>query len=812
MKKSLFLVLTLLFGCLSVQAVPAHPGKRMIKKSDGTQVMATFRGDEHFSFYATEDGQYYVSSTDGTFKEIAREKIEEIWSSRLQNANASRMRSARNRRAMGIPQSDPIVGNKKGLVILVEYPDKGFSMENPKDYYQRVFNEKGYSENGFTGSVRDYFLDQSYNQLDIEFTVAGPIMMSHNMSYYGAPTDYSNDERPNEMIKEACEGADPDVNFADFDWDNNGEVDQVFVIYAGNGQNYEEWGVSKNTIWPHESHLKAWETYIKLDGVMLDTYACSCELGMDQDSDGNVFNILDGIGTPCHEFSHCLGLPDFYDTNGQNNFGTGNWDVMCSGSYINNAKTPAGYTSYERMFAGWLTPVELSDMTRINGMKALTDEPTAYILYNEANRNEFYLLENRQPKKWDSKIGGHGLLVIHGYYDKELFTKNDVNVNPDKQCMTIIPANNSTRGYSGMPFPGSKGVTSLTNYTTPAATLYDNNLDGKKLMSKPIDNIKESEDGLISFVACRPEMDIPVPGDGTYVEGTNSFKVTWPAVTGATSYELELTEMASAADDPSEALVQEFKFEKWKGNSDYVDVCSTNSKKTMSDYGLPGWGGSKLFISPEKMQIGSAKDAGYLKTPTWDVPQSSEMTIVLGAKLFKEGTPVKGKVRVAFGNVGDNATYEEIPFELTKDGHLIFTFSIRKDLFWLEIHATTRMYLNYLAIYDGIWTAEQLGIGTSAARTTARRATTITTYTTDTNSYTFENLNTKNRYFYRVRAFGEENTVSLWSEEKAFTFPATGIRTIIADELRQQTFDLNGRRIETPQKGLYIRNGKKFIK
>jgi hypothetical protein len=121
------------------------------------------------------------------------------------------------------------------------------------------------------------------------------------------------------------------------------------------------------------------------------------------------------------------------------------------------------------------------------------------------------------------------------------------------------------------------------------------------------------------------------------------------------------------------------------------------------------------------------------------------------------------------------------------------------------------MYVNYVAVYDGIWTAEQLGLNASAARTT-RRATKVTNYTTDTNSYTFENLNTTNRFSYRVRALGEEGTVSNWSDEKQFVFPASGIRTVIADDQRQQTFDLYGRRIETPQKGIYIRNGKKYVK
>ena len=503
----------------------------------------------------------------------------------------------------------------------------------------------------------------------------------------------------------------------------------------------------------------------------------------------------------------------------------GRWDVMDYGSYSNNGNTPSGYTSYERMFAGWLTPIELKDMTRINDMKPLTEAPEAYILYNEGNRDEYYLLENRQKTGFDAALPGHGLLVLHVDYNKDDWTSNSVNANKNHQGMTIIPADNKLSLYNepGDPFPGTSGVMELTNFgrfsSSTIASVYNKNSNDSLLMNKSIDNIKESEDGLISFVACRPELGVPEPGEGTYVEGTNSFKVTWPAVAGATGYELELTEKGMAASDPKEALQHEFNFEKTVSSTEgFTPICKIGENglpkdNKMGQYGLDGWYGDKVFTSPKKLRLGTSSTAGYVCTDTWNVPQSSEFTIVMGAEEYKTGTAVKGKIKIALYNKGDkNAEYEEASFEVNGKEYKVFHFTVSKERFWLEIRPNTTMYLNYLAIYDGTWSAEQLGIGASAARTTARRATTVTNYTTDTNSYTFENLNTKNRYFYRVRTVGEENTFFGWSEEKAFTFPATGIRSIIADELRQQTFDLNGRRIETPQKGVYIRNGKKYLK
>ncbi len=794
MKKLFLLFMTALMGFSAVQAIPAFPGKRVITLKDGSQVEVTFCGDEHFSFYADSQGKCYVSKLNGTFEEVASDEITEIWTSKVMNAQ--KRRASLRRSKLGVP-GNPIVGNKKGIVILAEFPDKGFSMDNPQAFYQDFFNKIGYSDNGQSGSVRDYFKDQSYGKLDIEFTVVGPVMMGHNINYYGAPNGSSNDTRPQEMIKEAIEGADKDVNYADYDWDGDGEVDQVFVIYAGHGQNYENYGVSKNTIWPHESNLKYYQIYLKPDGVMVGTYGCSCELGT---YDAGKRDFIEGIGSPCHEFSHCLGLPDMYDTSSGSNFGMGSWDVMCQGSYNNNSCTPAGYTSYERMFAGWLVPTELNSKTRVNGMKPLVDAPEAFIMYNEANRNEFYMLENRQTKSWDAHIGGHGLLVVHGFYDEEAFTSNSVNVG--RQCMTIIPAGKVLNNYSSAPFPGSSNVTELTNYSTPAATLYEANVDGRKLMSKPIDNITEDKEAMtVSFVACRPELGIPSLGEATELPGSNGFTATWTSVNDALGYEIELTTMDRAASTPEESLLKVYDFSQCYSKS--VGITDISSK--LGNYGLSGWSGSKLYTTPNKLRLGTSSSVGSLESPTMSVPSSSDLTIVIGAD--KVNSDVKGTLRITYGNQGDliaDCPTQSAEFEVKGNEKLVFNFKdVRKNLFWIEIMPKAQMYLNYLAIYDGIWTKEQLGI----ANASPRRAAVVNTYTTETNSYTFTGLDTNKRFSYRVRALGEDNTASLWSEGKAFEFSTTGIQAAVIEpscSTPVRYFDLQGREVGNSAHGLVI--------
>ena len=768
MKKYLLLTIAFFLGNVAVNAVPAYPGKLTVTLSNGKQVVLTHRGDEHFSFFTDEEGNAYRRAANKIgFEQISMEEVRNIWQPRM--ARANKARSARATKRVGTPLGD-LTGKKKGLVILMQFDDYSFATENAKAVFHDFFNKTGYTDYGMTGSVKDYFKAQSYNKFELDFDVVGPYTAAHSMVYYGAHNGSSHDTRPWELIKEGCEQADAEVDFADYDWDGDGEVNQVFVIYAGYGENSDLTADNKfaNCIWPHEYNLKYAGIDLKLDGKTISTYACGCELKGTEGAD------LDGIGTACHEFSHCLGLPDFYDTSG-NNFGMSTWDVMDQGCYNNDSSTPSGYTSYERMFAGWLTPTELNTMTRVEGMKPLADSPEAYILYNENNRNEYYLLENRQLVGFDAGLYGHGLLVLHVDYDEETWHNNSVNVNSSHQRLTIIPADDKLvrtgTSLAGDPFPGTMGVTELTNYSTPAATLFNANTDGSNLMSKPIDNIKESDKGLISFVACRPELAIPVPGENKPIEGEASMTLSWSAVSGAIGYELEVTEIGTASNDPSEALEKEFNFEAFESKSAGLSDISTK----MADYGYEKWKGSKLYTSTKKLRIGTSSTTGYVRTPTWAVPQSSDVTIVVGAQLYKAGTPVKGQVRVAFGNEGDQATYEEVPFELTEDGYMVFHFSIRKNLFWVEIKPNTCMYLNYLAIYDGEWTAEQLGLNASARQLSPRKASNVQTYQAKTNSYTLKNLNPKSRYIWRVRAMGEESRYSLWSEEKMFDFSGSNI-------------------------------------
>ena len=798
-----------LLSTMTATAVPAKPVKKTFRQADGTLIELTLRGDEHYSFYTAEDGTPYRLKANGELLKLTCEEVSARWTELRNKHLAADPRRANARmmsRGAGIPRQT--IGKYRGLIILVQFSDVKFASTDPQATFNRFFNEEGYHEYGNAGSVRDYFLKQSYGQLEINFDVVGPYTTGGSLAAYGAATEDNHDANPTAMVMEAIDQAAKEVDFSNYDWDNDGEVDQIFLICAGYSQAE---GADTDYIWPHEWSLGAQGIARNYNGKKLNTYGVSTELW----GNGKTTNLekeIDGIGTACHEFSHCLGLPDFYDTQYNGGFGMSYWSVMDSGSYLDGGHTPPGYSSYERMFAGWLEPTELKEMTTITGMKPLATTPEAYILYNEGNKNEFYLLENRQLIDFDAKLPGHGMLVLHVDYDKDCWITKNVNTVPEHQRMTIIPADGklSSSNMQGDPFPGIKGNTALASYTTPAPTLYNANVDGGYLMNKDIDCITESEDGLISFVACRPPLDVPQPEEGKEVEGEAAFTVSWPAVQGAAGYQFELTEIGAAATNPTEALEREFTFDKFiSKTAGFTDVSSK-----MADYGLSGWSGSKIYTTPNKMRIGTSKESGYVRTATWRVPNSSELTVVIGAGLVKEGTTVKGSVELAYGNEGESAQYDTQDFELTEDGMMVFNFSTRKNLFWINIKPESQMYLNYFAIYDGTWDASQLGIAGSR-QLAATRGTTITVYDIDKNSIKLENLNTGNRFAYRVRSVGEAKNYSGWSEEKSFKFSASGMETISVPQEQETIYDLQGRSYghdaNALGKGLYIIGGKKKI-
>lgn len=519
-----YIFLLLAVTALHVFAVPVKPEWNSHRQPDGTMIQVMFCGDENLHFYKTKDNIPLVRDANGDFyyaeavgfglassgilahdKEQRTEK-EIMAMPKIQDVNALRKYSPRyikpqqskvKRLAKTRSVSDG--AEKRGLVVMVSFPDRKFSSDTASVVWNNILNKTGYSENGANGSVHDYFLDQSNGLFNLTFDLVGPVELSKSCYHYGTNNPMNDDDidiNMDELIVEACKAIDDKVNFKDYDWDGDGYVEQVFFLYAGWGE--AVYGANSKLIWPHEYWLSGYSSYpmgLALDGVKIDQYACGCEM----EGRENVSMNLSGLGIFCHEFSHCLGLPDFYTYTGLDLLGE--WDLLAMGSYNHNGWCPPNYTSYEREFCGWQQPVVLDQPTSVTDMLSLSDGGMTYKVVNNAissKADEYYLLENRQKKGWDKYVPGHGLLVLHVDYDEEIWYYNTVNDEYSHPRMTIIPANNSylsTRAY-GYAYPYLSND-SLTDNSKPAAKVFNTNFNGKK-MGKPITGIREY-DGMIAF-------------------------------------------------------------------------------------------------------------------------------------------------------------------------------------------------------------------------------------------------------------------------------------------------------------------------
>ncbi len=395
-------------------------------------------------------------------------------------------KSTRLRSARRTSEVNPYIGDRRQLVILVAFADRSFKDDETTtmELWDKIFNTKNLTEAPYKGSVHDYFFAQSYSQLNLTFDLQY-VQLSENCEKYRS-WDMRYDDP-----------ADNDDNSQYLVQDIMGYVNQLLIVYAGEGMND---GGGKNSIWPHQwwlsEHLKDHQPDVYCDPVkvnygdkdyLVDSYCAIEEIGGSYAS----------FGTICHEYSHCFGFPDFY------NSGTryvGAWDLMDDGNYNGGGYCPPGYSAHERMLMGWLDITELSEPTVINDLGSLEEQSQAYLIRNDGYANEYYIVENRQQTGWDQYLPGSGIVIFHIDYDEDVW-ENGLPNKPSHKRYTIIPANNIT-SYSRKDavewtYPYGEND-SLTNLSKPAASLLHENIDGTKFMNKPIWNM-EVTGGVASF-------------------------------------------------------------------------------------------------------------------------------------------------------------------------------------------------------------------------------------------------------------------------------------------------------------------------
>ncbi len=389
-------------------------------------------------------------------------------------------------------------GVRHQLTILVSFNDRLFVGDEAAtlEQWNMILNGGNAMEAPFKGSVHDYFYDQSYGDFNVIFDLLYVQVGGDAIKYASNDLDDENSQFLVADIVDILKTR--DIDWGIYDWNGDGYINQLLIIYAGHGMHEFN---GDDLIWPHQwwmsEHLKDDQEEVYCDPIpvssggkdyLVDSYCAMNELTKKDD--------YGSFGTICHEYSHCFGLPDFY-YNG-NKTVVGEWDLMDGGNFNGDGYLPSGYSAHERWLMGWLKPIELNSTSSIVNMPALADEGRAYLIRNDGYENEYYLVENRQQRGWDEGLPGSGILIFHVDYDPSIWPSTMYVPNSFyRKRYELFHANNLKSTQAGWGYPYQEN-NSLTNTSTPEATLNHENKDGEKLMSKPITNMAV-EGGLASF-------------------------------------------------------------------------------------------------------------------------------------------------------------------------------------------------------------------------------------------------------------------------------------------------------------------------
>ena len=537
-----------ILSSISVYAVSAFPYKVKVLTENGKEVLITMAGDEYRKYAISQDGYSLLCDSAGWWY-ITRSNNGDIIKSDYKLVSSEDESEELRQFKAGCPKglvpdvkvspilykahgtrksntSAPIIGKRRALVILMQYKDLKF--QKTRDEFIELFNAIGYKESGAKGSVRDYYKFVSQGQLNYISDIYGPYTAKNNMSYYGRNnSNGGSDTNPVELCVEAMRNLPDTVDFSVYDNDNDGLIDNVHIIFAGYG---EEAGASADAIWAHEyPHRIGLKNEI---GYSLAGYSCSPELR------GNMGNNISYIGVICHELGHALGAMDYYDTNyrtGGEYEGTGIWDIMASGSWNDNGRTPSNFNPYVRTtIFGWNRQVVLDENKKVIIPRIEADNSGESIVYRieTGSDGDYFLLENRQLYGFDESLPGSGLMIyhIHPSIDKYQSTNTVNSTHP--QCLYPVCASGSNPiigdygdiNSANCPFPGLRNVRSFSPTSSPSAVAWNGST-----ANVSITNItQDSHNGSISFSTDKnsetTEPDEPEPPTENTLTYSESFE------------------------------------------------------------------------------------------------------------------------------------------------------------------------------------------------------------------------------------------------------------------------------------------------
>ncbi|MBQ0006788.1 MAG: M6 family metalloprotease domain-containing protein [Alistipes sp.] len=499
MRRAVIILVSLLLP-LMARATAAYPYPVTVSQPDGTTLRILINGDEFCRWTTDIWGNPVRKGNDGFWHTVSAPSALEL--SSIRQYNLDRMLPPTS--AENIPPLTKGTGNAdtdiKVLVIPIQFQDIKFQKTDYRDYLDNKLNVRGYSEDGATGSARDYF-EANFIGRRFTFDVCDIITLKHNSAYYGSndetvPARIRYDVSIPQMVKEACTILESRINFQNYDLNGDKAIDHMIFVYAG--YNEAESGNSDD-IWSHEWDLSSQK--LKFDGVFVGLYAAASELrGASGNEDA-------GIGTFCHELSHTFGLKDLYDVNyGGEGLCKCLWrslSIMDYGNFNNNGNTPPYYCAIDRELAGVAPAGTLGNDAQIT--LSPIHETGCFYRLNTEKEGEYFLLEARRESGWDRYIGGHGMLIYHidkssrfiaGIQASIRWTENIINTVAGHECADLVEAFDEAESIRQVFFPGQGNVTEFGPVTLPALESWN----GESLKLK-ISNISESEDCITFHVS-----------------------------------------------------------------------------------------------------------------------------------------------------------------------------------------------------------------------------------------------------------------------------------------------------------------------
>jgi M6 family metalloprotease-like protein len=833
MKRNLLALALAAMTVVSASAVPAKRLTKTVTQPDGSTITLTQIGDERYHAYVTSDGLTVDFTPEGYAVYNGVNGVSQIYAHELNERTAEEqsfiasksteltfqacraaspryqqmiatqkpatVKMSRSNKAISIEQEDsqvPHVGEANIPVLLVNYTDVKFKDDDPKATFEKFFNEG-------ESSVYQYFRDMSNKAYDPKFKVMGPYTLAHNRKYYGGTSSTGSDEHPGYMVNEAVKLADedPDIDFSIFDNDGDGECDVVIVLYAGVGQASS--GLAQ-AVWPCQWTLSADGGTVNVDGVKVDKFAVFNELN------GTYQNQVDGVGTVCHEFSHCLGLPDFYDTNYSGKMGMDYWSVMDTGCYNNDGYTPLGYSAYEKAFMGWITLHEGEANTKYT-LPVLNDmsnpQTEAVVLVNDKDNDEYFIFENRKKQGWDAYMSDEGMLITHVTYKAYYWTNNLVN-NYTLQRMTVVPADNlwTSSTLSADLWPKSY-ATEFTDDSKPAAKV-----NTGSTLGKPVTEItRDSSTGVVTFWVDRapvPTLTAPVFNDPTV--DNNNLTISWQPVEQEgvdVTYSLSAWEQVTSVPAPTV----------WYTPSTHsgADWSIENYVKAYTNYTL----------------FGNSSSVGKLTSSETVTPTDGVITVA--AKVARYSSDKGVKMVISLIDSDNNVAASEtitIPDTASNTDYLYYSaafvgldnsqsYKIRIANEAVKARFKLTEILGFSGDYQGadddLYTAalnEAMNPSASAPARVAEEQRAgkhiVVTGITDS-SYTITGL-TDGIYNYRVKAIPVDEALayeSEWSDVESVELGSTGIAEVNDNVQTASYLILNGEIVATPGAKLYSVSG-----